>query len=145
MTINEWTKLAADGAVVLTLLFAIWQARNLAREHAWREFLRHFAQINNFIGTNHESVKPPQPTLKSDQTTAMLLYHHLNLIFRYYLNRRLMSSEERRGFERWMERVFYQWIRENPGLKEDLQTIVKGGDLYPEGFLLWIRKGCPFV
>ena len=116
------------------------QSKASSRQQAWHDFFADFAVINNFISRENEAIAPPYPKLKSGQTNGVLLFHHLNLIFRFHVNKLLLTEEERQGFQHWIEVVFFQWIEKNPSLGEDLKTILDFGDLYPKSFLSWMRE-----
>jgi hypothetical protein len=121
------------------------QARANSREHAWRGLFEHFATINNYINTQQDAVAPPYPQLTSGQANGVLLFHHLNLIFRFHVSKELLTQEECDGFNRWIEVVFFKWVEQNRSLGSDLQAILDFGDLYPKSFLTWLREHPSYV
>ena len=131
--------------VTLALYWRLWktaeaqlqafakQTRLSARAQAWHDFFVDFDKINSL-----PTVQNPYPNLKSGVDATGLL-HHLNLIFRFHVNRAILEPEECEGFERWLDRVFFKWVAGSPTLCSDLQRFVLGGDLYPESFLVWLK------
>ncbi len=126
---------------IVTLIVHICSSRSVARQQIWTSIFLNFQEINNYISNKHEHlIKPPYPELKSGQVTGMLLLHHLNLIFRYWTNRKLLEKDEKNGLDRWMKIVFFKWIESHPYLSSDLETILEFKDLYPEKFINWMIK-----
>ena len=128
-----------------TLLFHIRTVRAVARQNAWNSFFSDFENINNYIVTKNSSysgqniINMPYPEMKSEAENVSLLFHHMNLIFRFWINNKLLSKHERVGFERWISMVFFNWVSNNENLSSDLATIIEFKDLYPEPFLDWFE------
>jgi len=127
-----------------TLLFHIRTARAVARQNVWNSFFSDFENINNYIVANNGApggggniIKMPYPEMKSGAENVSLIFHHMNLIFRFWINIKLLKKHERIGFQRWTKMVFFNWISSNANLSRDLETIVKFKDLYPDPFLDW--------
>ena len=115
------------------------QTRTNARQQAWHDLFEQFDHINDYARTHNVEILNPYPALQSG-ASAPLLMHHLNLMFRFHVNRELFLDDERQGFDRWLKNVFFAWIAENPPLKNDFGQILNLGDLYPESFLRWLRE-----
>jgi len=96
--------------------------------------------IDNYIANNEKNIiMPPYPEALSNRQTFILLLHHIDLIYHYYVNRYFIEEEEQKGIERWMDAVFFRWVESDYGLLSDFQTILKSGDLYSDCFIEWIK------
>lgn len=116
------------------------ETHRVSRQNAWRDLFLAFDHINDYTGRADDVMIPPYPEFKCDRNTSALLFHHINLIFRFWLNKELMSKDECEGFERWIDKVFFPWIEKKEELAVDLRTIVEFKDLYPASFLDWLTR-----
>jgi hypothetical protein len=147
-------QLFANYAIVLTflvycllLVVAIYQirqntkaTRDSSRQRLWSELLTDFRCINDFGAAHPEIPTQPYPAHSSKEATFTLLFHHLNLILRYWLNRTFLEADERVGFERWIDTIFFRWIASDPNLKTDFEGVLKERDLFPGPFLQWLAN-----
>lgn len=157
---KPWLEPLSYAAVVLTLFVYIYlgfaakkqidalndqrialaeQSRSAMHQQAWNDLFAKFDRINDYARDHNVQILNPYPRLRSGES-APLLFHHLNLIFRFHVYKAVLSREESEGFARWLEIVFFPWIEAHESLKDDLRTILTAGDLYPEGFLRWMRE-----
>src|SRR5262249_41826461 len=97
--------------------------------------------INDYIVIHKETiVMPPYPEIVSGQDTLILLFHHMNLIHMYYINKDFFSSKEWEGIERWIDKVFFRWIGCNNEIFSDFRNILELGDYYQSDFINWLKS-----
>lgn len=120
------------------------QIKESGRQNAWHELFATFDTINEFSAKYDTQLKEaqipqPYPEPKSGEQALDLLFHHLNLIYRYWIYKESLTPDEREGFERWMNEMFFCWLANNKNLSEDYQTVRERKDLYSEKFLKWLK------
>ena len=110
----------------------------MAKQNAWENLFSAFDHINNYIST--KGIRDPiYPKAKSDNDNFILVFYHMNLILRYWLNKELLTDGEREGFERWINNSFLKWAEKKRNIGEDLKKIIDSKDLYPDEFLDWLK------
>lgn len=123
-------------------------AREAAHQNVWQNLFSSFDHINDYIAnflTRENSVPMvPPDEFHSDQRVGTLLFHHLNLVFRFWVNKALMTDLEQEGMKRWVNVVFLRWVRNNGELRQDLKKIIDSKDLYPEDFLEWFTTNTDY-
>lgn len=150
LELNDVTNIVVIIGVIVaigTLISHIITARAVARQTAWNSFFDDFENINNYITTNNNStsgetdlITMPYPKLRSGTENVSLIFHHINLIFRFWINIKLLNKGEVEGFERWTKVVFFNWILSNKNLSYDLVIILDFKDAYPDKFIKWITN-----
>ena len=125
--------------------FNVFQSRKIAylarRTALWDSLFCDFQGINNYIAEKKIHIKTkPYTSFFSGPECGMLIFHHLNLLYKIYLNRSLLSSDEKIGFERWKKDVFYEWILSDQELSKDFVSIISRKDLLPDNFLSEIHS-----
>ena len=120
----------------MALLFNMYTSRL----SVWTTLFQDFTNINEYIAKNHAVLSLPYPAPQSGPVNAMLIFHHLNLAYRYWHTRRLLTKEEQEAFERWFEIVFFTWVSNNPALSKDFLAIITFKDIYSESFLKWVKS-----
>jgi len=124
-----------------TLIFHVKTAKLVARQKLWDSFFNNFNQINDYIAKYKNKLKTiPYPNLTSSPQDVGLIFHHLNMTLRYWINRDLLNECEKNGFKRWIEKVFLEHIKRDEQLSLALEEIINCKDLYPESFLDWFKE-----
>ena len=119
-------------------------AHDAARQNAWQNLFSAFDHINDYIAeyvTSPDVRMVPPYEFVSDPRIVMLLFHHLNMLFRFWVNKALMTPSEKIGIERWIRVVFLPWVEKNGDLTKDLRRIIiESRDLYPQDFIEWFAS-----
>jgi len=137
LQVASWLAICLSLAVNLYLgVTTLRQARATARRQAWHDLFAQFDHINDYEQAHDVRVYSDNES----GSAAPLLMHHLNLMLRFHVYQRLITREERRGFDRWLDGVFFPWIASSTPLQNDLQRVLTHGDLYPDSFLKWLRE-----
>lgn len=154
MCVQEWAQLIANIAIASTFVVYCLLLRTTirqlkqnteatherSRQQLWSDLLTDFRFINDFIANHSDIPKQPYPTHASNEATFTLLFHHLDLILRYWISKdsKLFEENEKEGFTRWIDETFFRWIASDEKLKKDFESIIKGKDLYPNSFVVWL-------
>ena len=154
MSLQEKIQLVANISIALTFIVyclllwaAIYQLKQNtkatnenSRQRLWADLLTDFRCINDFGAAHPEISNQPYPTHHSNEATFTLFFHHLNLILRFWLNMegKVFSEEEKVGFTRWIDTIFFRWVASDEKLKTDFAKVLTEKDLFPSSFLLWL-------